>query len=155
MNTEILIGLGSFLILNIILLIILVSKVFSLQKRINLLVGNTNESSIEDAVRTGFRSISDIKSKVETSSKELTDIVELSKKYFTKFALVNYNGYGDMGGNYSFVLCMLNKENSGIMLNSLHSKTTTRVYAKTIMHGQYEGGLSSEEGEALSKAITS
>lgn len=71
-----------------------------------------------------------------------------------KIGLVRFNPFTDTGGNQSFALALLDGKNEGIVISSLHSRSQTRWYAKTIKDGksdEYE--LSSEEKKAIEEAI--
>ncbi|HNY04262.1 MAG TPA: DUF4446 family protein [Candidatus Woesebacteria bacterium] len=73
-----------------------------------------------------------------------------------KIKLVRFNPFDDVGGDQSFILVLLNKENSGILLTSLHHRSFTRIYAKPIKNGQGDNiTLSKEEKSAILKAINS
>lgn len=72
-----------------------------------------------------------------------------------KIKLIRFNPFDDIGGDQSFILVLLNKENSGILLTSLHHRSFTRIYAKTIKNGQGDNiTLSKEEKSAILKAIS-
>src|ERR1019366_230817 len=58
----------------------------------------------------------------------------------------------DAGGNQSFALALLDAEEDGIVILSLHSRGSTRIYAKAIAAGRPEAALSDEETEALGLA---
>jgi len=73
-----------------------------------------------------------------------------------KVKLLRFNPFDDVGGDQSFILVLLNKENSGILLTSLHHRSFTRIYAKPIKEGQGDNiTLSKEEKSAILKAISS
>lgn len=78
----------------------------------------------------------------------------LTKSSFQKSALVRFNPFEDTGGDQSFVVALLNGNNSGIVISSLHSRNGTRVYAKQIVAGKAQNHeLSKEEKETVEKAI--
>ncbi len=67
--------------------------------------------------------------------------------------LVRFNPFReDTGGNLSFALALLDAEDNGFVLSSLHSRQTTRVYIKAITAGQSDQALSDEETQALNQA---
>lgn len=67
--------------------------------------------------------------------------------------LVRFNPFReDTGGNLSFALALLDADDNGIILSSLHSRQTTRVYIKAITAGQPDQALSDEETQALRQA---
>ena len=88
--------------------------------------------------------------KVEQGLDEISKIVKLS---FQKIGAVRYNPFKDTGGDMSFSLALLNLENSGIVLTSIHGRGADRVYAKSIVDGKSQHNLSAEEIEAINKAI--
>jgi hypothetical protein len=73
-----------------------------------------------------------------------------------KIQLVRYNPFEDVGGDQSFILCLLDNANSGVIITSLHSRNITRIYAKSIKNGESDNvALSREETHALIKTINS
>jgi hypothetical protein len=67
--------------------------------------------------------------------------------------LVRFNPFReDTGGNLSFALALLDADDNGIVLSSLHSRQSTRVYIKAITAGQSDQALSDEETQALRQA---
>ena len=73
-----------------------------------------------------------------------------------RLQLVRYNPFGEVGGDQSFILCLLDKTNSGVIITSLHTRDSTRVYAKAIKNGSCDTQtLSKEETKALIKTINS
>ena len=83
-----------------------------------------------------------------------TDFIPLSKT--TKIKLLRFNPFDNLGSDQSFVLCLLDNTNSGVIITSLHNRESTRVYAKTIKNGQGENdALSKEEAQTLIKTINS
>lgn len=71
-----------------------------------------------------------------------------------KINLVRFNPFDEMGGDQSFILCLLDSSDSGVILTSLHSRDITRVYAKTIRNGEgVDTALSKEEKLAIVKTI--
>ena len=59
-----------------------------------------------------------------------------------------------MAGELSFSVALLNDENSGMVLSSMHSKQGCFTYAKEVIHGESYMALSTEEKEAIRKAET-
>lgn len=79
--------------------------------------------------------------------------VELDGKlHVQKVGLVRFNPFKELGGDHSFSLAILDGEDSGVIITSLHSRDRTRVYMKEIINNKSETQLSVEEKKALSKA---
>lgn len=80
--------------------------------------------------------------------------VDTTTKQF-KFQLNRYNPFDEVGGDQSFILCLLDNTNSGVIITSLHSRDSTRIYAKAINHGDSVGQkMSKEEIKTLLKTIS-
>ncbi|KPJ70507.1 hypothetical protein AMJ51_01710 [Microgenomates bacterium DG_75] len=89
--------------------------------------------------------------------KDLIKVVEELKKdnlyNIHKVGLVRYNPFAETGGDQSFCLSLLDGSDSGLVISSLHSRDTTRIYAKPVKKGKAAGyDLSAEEKQAIKKA---
>lgn len=74
------------------------------------------------------------------------------RKAVQRVGLVRFNPFEDTGSNQSFALALLDDDEDGIVLSSLHSRQSTRFYLKPIVAGRSDVSLSSEESEALGLA---
>ena len=71
-----------------------------------------------------------------------------------KINILRFNPFEDIGGDQSFILTILNENNNGAILTSLHNRDITRIYAKPIKNGQGDNiTLSKEEKLAIVKTI--
>ncbi len=69
-----------------------------------------------------------------------------------RVGVVRFNPFEDTGGNQSFALALLDDRADGVVVSSLHSRQSTRLYLKPIAGGRSETALSEEEAEALRRA---
>jgi len=70
-----------------------------------------------------------------------------------KMGLVRFNPFAETGGNQSFSLALLDGEDSGLVVTSLHSREITRIYAKPVKKQKADGyELSAEEKQAIKNA---
>jgi uncharacterized protein DUF4446 len=76
----------------------------------------------------------------------------VGRRAVQRVGLVRYNPFEDTGSNQSFALALLDGEEDGVVISSLHSRANTRIYAKPIASGRSEAPLSDEEAEALRMA---
>ncbi len=67
--------------------------------------------------------------------------------------IVRFNPFADKGGDQSFAVALLDDHADGVVLNGLHSRNDTRVYAKPIVGGTSTYPLTGEEKEAISRAL--
>ena len=77
---------------------------------------------------------------------------ELSKS-IKKIGLIKYDAFNDTKNKLSFSLALLDRNNSGIIINSIYGINNSNVYAKPIIKGSSKYNLSSEEIDALKKAM--
>ena len=75
-----------------------------------------------------------------------------AKLHIQKVGLIRFNPFKELGGDHSFSLAVLDGEDSGIVITSLHTRDRTRVYMKQILKGKSDTELSEEERKALAKA---
>src|SRR3989338_6869040 len=87
-------------------------------------------------------------------SQNTVELQKNHKKSFTKSALVRYNPFEDTGGDQSFAVALLDGDNNGVVISSLHSRGGTRVYAKAVSAGKSTNyQFSKEEKEVVEKAV--
>ncbi len=70
----------------------------------------------------------------------------------SRIGLVRFDAFADAGGAQSFALALVDDDGDGIVLSSLHSRPTTRVYVKALRRGVADAPLSGEEEQALREA---
>ncbi len=70
-----------------------------------------------------------------------------------KVAVLKYNPYNDTGGDQSFSLVLLDGKMNGVLITSLHSRGSTRIYLKDIKSGVSELELSKEEKQTLKQGL--
>lgn len=93
------------------------------------------------------------KTQVENIKGEITRLKNESKNYFQKQAFIRFNPFEDTGGDQSFVIALLDGQNNGFVISSLHSRGATRVYAKAVNNGKSNAHpFSKEEKEVVERA---
>ncbi len=93
------------------------------------------------------------KKSVDLLEKRIEINEKVSLNNFSKFSILRFNSFSDMGGDQSFTMTLLNKKNTGFVLTSLFHKDNTRVFTKPINNGISEYQLLKEEEIILKKAI--
>jgi len=83
---------------------------------------------------------------------KIEELKEQQKNFVQKVSLVRFNPFSDIGGDQSFSVAMLDKENDGIVMTSFYSKEGNRVYGKEINKGRCDYALSEEEKMVIKKA---
>ena len=109
--------------------------------------------SLEQSLKDKFEEAEAV---LKFTKQNRTEIRELNRKLETnyqKVGIVKYDAFQQMGGKLSFCLCMLDEENSGFMLNSVHSTEGCYTYTKEIINGKAMIDLGKEEEAALKMAV--
>ena len=63
-----------------------------------------------------------------------------------------FSAFAGMGGLSSFAMTMLDRNDSGILLNCIHSRESCYTYIKEITQGECDKALSKEEAKCLEEA---
>ena len=116
--------------------------------------------SAERDIRKKFEEVlqTDVRSKLDIDrlDKRLEDLEKQGLGHVQNIELLRYNPYGDTGGNISFSVALLDKLGDGVVITSLHSRETTRIFAKPVIKGKAsKHQLSKEEEEVVNRAIKS
>ena len=123
-----------------------------MQRHYHHLVSNTNKKRIEEILEELLEKNKKFSLQIDKLSKSLNETMSHSKLALRKVGLVSYNPFERMGGEQSFAIALLDSDENGIILTSMHSKDGTRVYAKNIKKGESSQQLSQEEEKALQQA---
>ena len=106
-----------------------------------------SDVSLEATVAAELERIAALESRLATLDQRARGAVQ-------RVGVVRYNPFEDTGSNQSFALAMLDDRANGVVISSLHSRQSTRIYLKPISAGRSETALSDEEAEALRRAGT-
>jgi hypothetical protein len=68
-------------------------------------------------------------------------------------SVVRYDAYGEMSGQQSSSIALLDATHSGVVLSSIMHRENARVYVKQVASGIAEQQLSPEEEEAIAAAL--
>lgn len=142
-----------FLILFITVIVLLV-KVSKFNKRLGHFTEGKDAMNLEELMLSKFSDIDSIVNNEKKQNKDIKYIAERSTIAFNKSGLIKYNAFREMTGNLSFALALLNDNNTGVIINSMHSREGCFTYAKEIINGKSYIVLSEEEKEALEAALT-
>lgn len=148
------------LFVGFIILLIMVILLLTKQRKLNIkytkfMTGATCEN-LEGQVLSRFADIDDLKKQMKKAYTETEKIKDNLCITFQKVGVVKYDAFKEMGGKLSFVMVILDKNNRGILLNSVHSsREGCYTYLKEIIKGESFLELSEDERKALNLALNS
>jgi hypothetical protein len=117
------------------------------------LVRGQSGGSLEEVLGTHIGQVEEVSGRVDDLIK-LYDYLELrSRGSLQHIGLVRFNPFEDTGSDQSFALAMLDDQHDGVVVSSLHGRTSTRVFAKPVEAGDSTHTLSDEERQAIRAAV--
>jgi len=94
-----------------------------------------------------------IKQDFEDLSSAFRELKEESRFSVQKVGIIRFNPFSQIGGNQSFSIALLDRNDNGIIITSFYARENNRVYAKPIKGGKSQYNLSKEEIRAIELAI--
>ena len=140
-------------IIFVIWLAVLTGVVLKTKAHYNSLISNTRKHKIDEILDELLMIDKKTKEELEVVKKELHEEIKKSILHIQKVGLVRFSPFEKSGGEKSFVITFLNYENSGIVINFIHTRDGLRVYSKKVKNGKSEEfELSEEEKKAISSS---
>lgn len=150
-------GILAVLLLMIFILMImqikLMGKFKKLYQNYDRFMRGKNMESMEETVLAQFERIEALEKSNEEKDRQIESIFENLQHVYQKTGLVKYDAFREMSGKLSYALTLLDKENNGVMINSMYSREGCYSYVKTIVGGKCSIEMSEEEQEALKIAV--
>ena len=117
--------------------------------RVESLTRGSAGGSLEAILDDHLRRVETFAAEVQAATQRTQALEQEARKAVQRVGLVRFNPFEDTGSNQSFALALLDADEDGVVLSSLHSRQATRLYAKPIAGGRSDAALSAEETEAL------
>ena len=105
--------------------------------------------SLEKLLQRKLNVMDKIYDNEEAQTKLINKMKSIQDGTMNKYGIIKYDAFDDVGGKLSFALAMLDKNDTGIVLNAVHSRDNCFLYIKEIVKGESYIMLSEEEVEAL------
>lgn len=74
------------------------------------------------------------------------------RAHIQRVGFLRFNPFRDAGGDQSFALALADQDGNGVVISSLHSRETTRVYGKPLAGWQSPYPLTDEERAVIEQA---
>ena len=151
---------GIIFIVMLILIIVLFILYFNVIMNYNRLKNSYNSfmkgkdgKTLEESMKEKFAEVDAVLKVTKQNRQDIKDMSRILKRNFHKYGIVKYDAFNEMGGKLSFAIAMLDGNNSGWIINAMHSREGCYTYIKEIIKGESYIELAEEEAEALDKAI--
>ena len=143
-------------VLIIVLFILLINanmKYTRLKSSYNSFMRGKDGRTLEDSIFERFEELDNLTASTLENRQAIRKINEEMMSNFQKVGILKYDAFHEMGGKLSFALTLLDGNNSGYIINSMHSREGCYNYIKEIVKGESYIELSEEEAESLERAI--
>lgn len=149
----ILLGVTALCLILLIVTIVLIAKTSKLNKKYQKFMQGSDAKSLEKDIIGLYEDNKFLKTTVDKNKHDIRKIYKNMEFTFQKIGIVKYDAFQQMGGKLSFSLALLNQNNDGFILNSVHSSEGCYSYTKEIRNGECSIALGNEEQRALEMAM--
>lgn len=149
----ILIGMAAVIIILFIMIIVALAKISGLKKKYDFFMKGENGKSLENTLIKRLEQLDEIAISDKENKKKIETLFAKQVYDIQKYGIVKYDAFDEMGGRLSFSLALLNEENTGIVLNAVHTREGCYTYIKDIIKGESVLLLTEEESRAIEMAI--
>lgn len=164
MESKILAAIGIDPAYIFILLIMLIILMFLLYVNVNMKYNRLKSSyssfmrgrdgkNLEESILEKFDELDEIADTAKKNQADIKQIFHDMKGNYQKVGIVKYDAFNEMGGKLSFALTLLDGNDSGWIINAMHSREGCYTYIKEIVRGESYIEMSEEEAESLEQAI--
>ena len=146
----------ALLILVVILFVLVISahmKYSRLKSSYNSFMRGKDGRTLEDSIFERFEELDKLTVSTLKNRQAIRKINEEMMSNLQKVGIMKYDAFQEMGGKLSFALTLLDGNDTGYIINSMHSREGCYNYIKEIVKGESYIELSEEEAESLERAI--
>ncbi|MCD8014636.1 MAG: DUF4446 family protein [Lachnospiraceae bacterium] len=147
------IAMMGILILVLLYMVHVSMRMTRFMKRYRIFMKGKDAASLEKAFTQKFLEVDKLTELSKIQNDEIHRIKEVQKRSANKIGIVKYDAFPDVGGRLSFALAMLDENDSGFVLNTIHGRDGCYTYIKEIVKGESYIVLGPEEKEALRQAV--
>lgn len=154
------IDLGILVVMLMVLVLILIVIILNmslglhrLNRKYALFMKGSDGQSLERVFTQKLKEVDRLSMANDDNYVQIQSLQKKIGKTLTKYGIVKYDAFDDVGGKLSFALAMLDSKNTGFILNAIHSRDNCFFYIKEIVNGESYILLSSEEMDALRHAV--
>ena len=127
-------------------------QIWEIRKKVLALYGRPRRGDIAADSELPQR-VMQAEAEIDALSPRLTDIETVCWVAVQKVGFLRFNPFQDMGGDNSFVLVLLDSEDSGVLISSLYAREGARLYGKSVERGATKYPLTDEEKQVLEETI--
>ena len=142
--------------IQILLFILLISvnmKYNRLKRSYSTFMKGKDGKNLEESIFERFEILDELNERTAENQEKIDKLYKKVKRSYQKVGIVKYDAFNEMGGKLSFALTLLDGNDSGYIINAMHSRGGCYTYIKEIVKGESYIELAEEEKESLERAI--
>lgn len=140
-------------VVGFIWLIILTFLFWQIFSHYNNLTHGTTSKSLKSVLENLLKGFDVAQKDIDRLSARCDIIEKNGLTHIQKIGLLRFNPFKDTGGNQSFIVSLVDANDTGLVISGLYSRSGTRWYAKRVVEGKgIEHELSEEEKKVLKEA---
>lgn len=149
--------LAFLVLLNVLLIVVIcyfINKVSRLRRRFERFMNPESKNhNIEALLIENNRLVAQVKEANDKIEKQQKIILNKLRSCIQYMGIIRYNTFEDVGGDLSYAIALMDEEKNGVVLNSLYYREGCYTYGKPIIAGESKYQLSTEEQQAIDKAL--
>lgn len=106
------------------------SRISKLMKRYEAFMEGKDATNLADAIEENFQQMEKLESSYQDAEVKMDKALSGITSTFHKLGIVKYDAFKEMGGNLSFALCLLDDNNNGFILNTMHGRKQLHLYKR-------------------------
>lgn len=151
---------SDYLILAILILLlgllffnmVMLTKYNQLKEKYHDFMRGSSGKSLEERILARFKQIDKLNERLDDTIDRVKLLEDARDTSFKKIAIQRYDAFSEMGGKLSYSLCLLNDDNDGFIMTSMHNREGCYTYVKEVIKGNTFVILSEEERQVLDEA---
>lgn len=153
-NMSYIVGvMGILIIVMYVIIIHLYMNLSYLKKRYKKMMTGVESGNLERMLIGHIDHVKTVVDEQEKLKLENKRIDALLKQALTKVGVVRFSAFEDMGGDLSYAVAMLDSNNNGVVFSSIFAREDSRSYVKPVENGKSSYALTTEEEEAIRRAM--
>lgn len=126
--------------------------IYTISEHYRRLVQKTGKDDLKSILETLLTGQDKSEANLKRIEQETVEFGKKVQAHIQKVGVVKFSPYQETGGNQSFALSLLDGQDNGVVILSLHGREGTRIYLKTVQAGKSKHVLSIEERQAIEEA---
>lgn len=149
-NIElIVVALVIMIIIQWIMMMSIGGKLKKLRKSYVAMMQGTGVEDLEGVITSMQEKQAEQRLHIEQQSSRISQIEKRIPQLKSNVTMKRYNAFSNAGSDLSFSVAILNDEQDGVVITSIHSREGAYIYGKPVEKGESKYSLTPEEQEVI------